>query len=172
MGLIEVGMTYEMRRVLLWVFWAAVVVVTLFAVLGCSESRATVEDIQGEFESRGFELHVLEFRYADDVLKGFSPARGTILLIKGQSPKKGVAWDSVELAFNNLAGWRYDAELQAEYIFVLASILMPNTIDDFTEWLVDAGTGRGIDIRRFGNMTVQHEHGGDTTRITFWPDKD
>ena len=83
-----------------------------------------------------------------------------------------MAWDSVDLVFYGLAGWRYDVELQVEYIIALASLLIPNMRDDFIQWLADAGTDTHTHIRRFGKMTVQNEIDGMDQTITFRPDKD
>ena len=130
-----------MRRAILRVVWVTVVFVTLLTVLSCSDGRPTVEDIQSEFESRGFEFQVWDFSVIGihyGYITGISPDRGTILRINGQIPVKDVAWDSVELEFNSLAPWRYDVDLQVEYIIALASLLIPNMRDAFLLWLADA----------------------------------
>lgn len=173
-----------MRRAVLRVVWVTVVFVTFLTVLGCSDGRPTVEDIQGEFESLGFEFEVWDLRdigVPDVSLRGVSPhspIRRVIVLIEGQSQVEGVDWNSAELVFNYFGLLPYsvtDYERESEYINVLASLLTPGMEEQVLAWHFDTTASENAakaSSQHFGNVFVETtiDLTFDRVIITFTPD--
>ena len=158
--------------------------IALIVSIGCADGpereaeleRPTVQEIQGEFESRGF---AFESRGWDDgsdrvYIRGFSadrpPKVPVVLVVEGQSPE--ASWDRASLTFNDLAPWRYtttDVQRQAGYIVALVSLLTPtlNMEVDVLRFLEASTPRTHTRTRRFGSVTVDDDRrqGGQT--ITF-----
>ena len=178
----------EYNRIALQVAWGIVVCIVLVGLTGCSDSRATVQDIQSEFESLGFYFEVWNAR---DVIPGFGGVTiiGTDgvnvgiasrlhieLDVSGDSPIEEADWDSVSLLFNHIAPWRNPpdyAKRQIEYIIALISLLIPDMKNEVRQWIANSGTDVRTHTRRFGKMTVEvNVESSYEWGITFRPDMD
>ena len=117
---------------------------TSTAVRTPSNIRATVEDIQNRFDSRGFEFELLSFRENNPKkgsVRGVSPDSRVFVIISGDLPVNGANWEGVDLVFHMSGRSPYtadDAQRDVDYIRLLTSLLTPSYANHILVWYVDA----------------------------------